>query len=103
MSLRTKLHVTCPVAPSNWPVPSDYVEHGASVAEMLVRGAVHPPVVVGLHVQAMPVAEVDRRDRREVAVRLERQVSLEDRLLGSLVEVEANGDSPVLEPRLVHP
>ena len=51
----------------------------------------------------MPVAEVDRCDRREVAVRLESQVSLEDRLLGSLVEVESNGDSSVIEPRLVDP
>lgn len=73
------------------------------MTEMLVYGAVHPSVVVRLYVQAMAVAEVDCCDRGEVAVRLEGQVSLEDRLLGSLVEVESNGDSSVLEPRLVDP
>ena len=66
--------------------PSDDAEHRRPVPEMPVCRPLQVPVVAGPEEEAVPVAEVDRRDRRERAVAVESHPRVEERLVGVIVE-----------------
>jgi hypothetical protein len=82
------------------PLAADDVDRGAAVAEMSVRRADESTVVHRPAPEHVPVAEVDREDRRERPAVVEYHARLEKRLLVAVSEEEPRRNPVVLESRL---